>query len=316
MSYRAIIIAAIQTAALYAAGFLVPFVGQIVILFVPVPLVLLFVREGRAKGTSGLVLSLVLVAALSAGQISALLFFAAFALMAVGLAEGILRNRKAEEAVFLGGTLPFAALFLVFSLLLMKTGKGPGDVTADYLRTALNDARDVYNKMGMHDLADTVSQVSDRVIFYVVRLLPGVFLATTLLQSACCYGVAKILLRRRAPGSPIASQPPLALWHAPDNLVWGLIAALLFVVWGRYVPSGTTVYFLGLNLAIVYGLLYLVQGTAIVDYVLRRARIPALWRTVLLVLILALPAVVLLIPLGVVDIWADFRKVRRTPASA
>ena len=49
---------------------------------------------------------------------------------------------------------------------------------------------------------------------------------------------------------------------------------------------------------------------AIVDHYLRKARIQPFMRGMIHTLILALPSIVFVIALGMVDIWADFRKLR------
>ncbi len=306
MPYRAIITAALQAAGLYAAGFLIPFVGQIAVLFVPVPIILLFVREGRHAGFLALVIASGLTAALGWWQAAVILFFLSFGLMAIGLAEGMMRGLKAEQAVFIGGTLPVASLILVLSVLLMKSGKNPAVVAEEYLRSTINDAQAVYAKMGLTDVVQTLNMVTDPIIRAVVRLLPGILLSTSLLQSASCYGMARVLILRRNPGSPLASQPTLAAWHAPDALVWGLIATLGLIA----LPNPAT-RMIGLNLAFVYALIYIVQGISILEYVFRKAKIPVIWRSFLHTIIIAMPVVVLIIPLGIVDIWADFRKVRK-----
>jgi uncharacterized protein YybS (DUF2232 family) len=316
MPFRLIIIAALQSAGLYAAGFLIPLLGQVAVLFVPVPLIVLTVREGRGPGYLALGLASLFIAAMSSWQMSVLLFFLGFGLMAAGLSEGILRNRKAEQAVFIGGALPVAALAVGLSFLLLKTGKDPIPMAEAYLRGTITDAREVYSKLGLGEVAQTLDQVSDRIIHYVVRLLPGILLSASLMQAASCYGLTRTIILRRNPGSPIASQPSLAAWHAPDSLVWGLIGTLVLIAWGLIDQTQTRAFLLGLNLACVYGLLYMVQGLSLIEYAFLRARIPAVWRVVLFMLLFALPAVVLIIPLGIVDIWADFRKVRRPPAQA
>ncbi len=311
MPYRAIITAALQSAGLYAAGFLIPLIGQVAVLFVPVPIIVLFIREGRQAGYLALVLASGLAAALGWWQAAVLLFFLSFGLMAIGLSEGMIRRMKAEQAILLGGAVPVAALVLVLSLLLLKSGRNPIAVAEEYLRSTLNDARDVYAKLGLSEVVQTLALVTDRIVRTVVRILPGILLSTSLLQAATCYGMARAILLRRDQASPLASQPTLAAWHAPDNLVWGLIAALMLIAWGVIDPGRTTAFYLGLNLVFPFALLYLVQGIAVLEHVFRKARIPVLWRSVLHTVILALPVVVLIVPLGIVDIWADFRKVRK-----
>ncbi len=72
----------------------------------------------------------------------------------------------------------------------------------------------------------------------------------------------------------------------------------------------------GWNLAILYSVVYLSQGIAIVEHYLKKARIQPVVRGLIQAVILALPLVVCVMALGVVDIWADFRKVRDPAAPA
>ncbi len=85
-----------------------------------------------------------------------------------------------------------------------------------------------------------------------------------------------------------------------------MIAALVLIL----APRESAGFFIGLNIAILYAVLYLVQGLAIVDHYLRKAQIKPVLRGLIHGLILALPIIVFVIALGLVDIWADVRKVR------
>jgi hypothetical protein len=125
------------------------------------------------------------------------------------------------------------------------------------------------------------------------------------MQAACCFGIARTLLMRTPGADQAPVQSSLAAWHAPDSWVWGLIAALALIV----VPQKTA-QLAGWNLAILFAVVYLAQGSAIVDHFLRKATIKAFGRGLILALVLALPSIVFVIALGIVDIWADFRKVR------
>jgi len=153
-----------------------------------------------------------------------------------------------------------------------------------------------------------MAQVTDTVVYYLVRLLPGIILAMTLLQAACCYGMARALILRKDPAAAVLAEPTLATWHAPDSWVWGLIVSLGLVA----IPD-VTIRFIGLNLALIFLLIYSAQGLSLVEFTLRKAKVGTIWRSLILTVIVALPVIVPVIALGVVDIFADFRKVR-TPA--
>lgn len=305
MPYRSIILAALQAAGLYIAGAVVPFLGQMAILFVPVPLVIVTVLQGRAAGLSSIALAAVLVALLGSWQTAMVLFVLGFGLMAIGLSEGILRDLRPEGTVLIGTLLPLAALLVLLAPILLQAGKDPMTLVETFLRTSIADVQKLYTDLGATEVAQTLDAASDTIVFYLVRLMPGILLATTVMQAAACYGLARTLVLRKHPTMPLASRPSLPLWHAPDLLVWPLI-----VILGLIALPDRGLRLIGLNFSFVFLFLYAAQGVAVLEFYYRKARIPLLLRGILHTVILALPSVVAVVAIGVVDIWADFRKVR------
>ena len=88
-----------------------------------------------------------------------------------------------------------------------------------------------------------------------------------------------------------------------DTLVLPRVLALIVA------PQETARLF-GWNLAIIFAVVYLAQGASIVEYYLLKAHIKSFGRGVIMAFILAMPSIVFVIALGIVDVWADVRKVR------
>lgn len=304
MNYRQILIATIQTVGLFVAGFVIPLLGQVVALFTPVPLILVYVRNGKREGFISLIASSVIIGVIGGWQLAVILLFS-FGLMAIGISEGMRRQWKPESCALAGGLLPLIVLAIVTALYVFKSGKNPVLALDDYLRESIAEAARFYTQLGLAEMANVISSISDTFVYYFVRLIPGIMIATSVFQAACCYGLSRALILRRPGASPALTNTSLAAWHAPDVWVWGLIIALALIM----VP-GEPAKFTGWNLAILYALLYLVQGIAIVEHYLRKGRIRPYIRGLIHTLILALPSIVFVIALGIVDIWADFRKVR------
>lgn len=304
MNYRSILIATAQILGLFVSGFVIPLLGQVLALFTPVPLILIYLRNGRNEGLITLAASTLTMAALGGWQAAAILSLT-FGLMAVGISEGMRRNWKPEQTSLLGGLLPMAVLSAIVLLYLVRVGKNPIMAVDAYLRESLVAAAKTYTTMGLTEMATMVSSIPDAYIFYLARLLPGILIATSVMQAACCFGIARALLMRRPGAYQAPAQASLTAWHAPDSWVWGLIAALALIVAPQEAAK-----LVGWNLAILFAVAYLAQGSAIVDHYLRKAGIKAFGRGLILAIILALPSLVFVIALGIVDIWADVRKVR------
>ncbi len=305
MNVRAVLVATLQTTALFAAGFIIPLLGQMLALVTSVPLILAYVRYGRKEGLAALGASCVLVLFLGGWQAAAILFFS-FGFIAVGIAESMRRRMKPEQAVLLGGLLPVAVLGAIVLFYLIKVGKNPVSAVEEYLRESISEAAALYLKMGLTETATMIKFVSDSFVHYLARLMPGIIIATSVMQAAFCYGVSRIIMNRKDGPVTVVGQPSLlALWHAPDAWVWGLIASLALIALPR-----VTARIAGWNLAILFAVVYLTQGTAIVEHFLQKGRLKPVMRSLIIILLLALPSIVFVITLGIVDIWADFRKVR------
>jgi uncharacterized protein YybS (DUF2232 family) len=303
MNYRSTFIATVQTVALFAAGLIHP-LGQMLALFTPVPLILPYVRDGRKEGLTALGASSVLVLALGGWQAAAILLFS-FGLMAIGISEGMRRQMKPERIALLGGLLPIAVLGAIVLFYLVRVGKSPIGAVEEYLRESITAAAAAYARMGLKEMSATVTSVPDTFIYYLTRLMPGITVATSVVQAACCYGLARFIIARKPETTAAAGRQPLAAWHAPDSWVWGLIAALALIV----LPHEPSRLF-GWNLALLFAVVYVAQGAAIVEHYLLKAHIKPFLRGLIITLILALPSIVFVIALGIVDIWADVRKVR------
>jgi len=309
MNFRAVFIATVETIGLYAAGFVIPLLGQAMILFTPVPVIIIWVRNGRREGLAVLCAAGVLAAMLGGWQ-AAILYLVGFGLMALGTAEGMRKDLRAEQIALLGGLLPVAAAGFFLTLYFIRAGKNPFATAESYMQASVAEAAQLYSSLKLTEIASVVSAASDKFIHHLVRLIPGIAIATSVVQAACCFGVARAAIARKQGPMPNAGRP-FALWFAPDAWVWGLITALALII----VPHETS-RLVGWNLSILFAVVYLAQGAAILDFYLRKARIKPFIRGIIIALVLAMPAVVFVIALGIVDIWADVRKVRRPIQSA
>lgn len=298
------IAAAVITVVLYAAG-LVPVIGQAVMLFAPAPVIFVYARHGRRIGLSAVAVS-TLIVAMIAGVMSAAVLLFIFGLMAVCMGEGMLRRMRHETVVIAAGLLPvmISAVFLWLSL--AKAGKSPVGMLEQYLKDSIADIIRLYTTMGLKEAADLLSSVSEKFVDYMVRLMPSIAVTTAVLQAACCYGIIRSVIIKKY-GEVTLARGSFSEWYAPDKWVWGLVFSLALMMPGIDAMWPKIV---GWNLVIIFSTLYAVQGMAVLDHVLKKAALLAFARGIIHAVVIALPSALLLPALGVVDIWADFRKLR------
>jgi uncharacterized protein YybS (DUF2232 family) len=144
---------------------------------------------------------------------------------------------------------------------------------------------------------------------YIPKVLPGLLFSGILYTVWMNQALGNWLLKKR--NRDLAPWQDFKEWQLPDYLVWGLIlgAGSLFFLPG---PLNT----IGLNIVIVWGALYFLQGLAVLVSLLQRWSLPKPVRLLIYAFfVLQSVGVVLLSIIGLADVWTDFRKLN-PPAEA
>jgi uncharacterized protein YybS (DUF2232 family) len=98
---------------------------------------------------------------------------------------------------------------------------------------------------------------------------------------------------------------PLSLWSSPEWLVFILVAAG-FSLLAPY-PG---VRLAGLNLLLVLGFIYFCQGMAVISALLQRFNLPWALRSLVYILAFMNPLLIVVMILGLTDLWLDFRRLQ------
>jgi uncharacterized protein YybS (DUF2232 family) len=141
------------------------------------------------------------------------------------------------------------------------------------------------------------------------RMLPGLLVSNAGLVAWLNVVLVRHLLLVLTGHRP---EPLLYHWVLPEWLIFGLVGAgfLLFI-------PVAAVRLLSINLLLILGVLYFAQGVAVVAAWLNRYGLPRLLRGLGYVLIFLTPLLFfVIITLGVLDIWLDFRRLHRQPGDA
>ena len=156
------------------------------------------------------------------------------------------------------------------------------------------------------------SQTLRAIIDFVLRVQPAIEMATLLLIFIVAYRLSEGLALRL--GLSLPAPLPLSLWRPWEELIWVLIAALGLSLLGDGLLAD-----LGLNLIALMGIIYAVQGLAVLRFFAQRQRVPPLvellfYVGLFFVAVLAFLLLVLLLAgLGLLDTWFDWRRLRPAP---
>jgi uncharacterized protein YybS (DUF2232 family) len=293
-------LAVAASSSLYAAGVLFPPLLTLVALVAPLPGLLLAVRAPRAEFL-WLALS-VLAISIALGLPAVLGFVLSLGLPPVILGSALRRGWSFERTV-VAGTAAWCAGVLALSM--VAYGDFPTLLAAvrEQLHEAIEAAIAASTAGGATDGLSALAEQREEVVGSVIEILP----ALVALGGAFVMLVNLGLLRR---WTGATTETDLRSWKAPESLIWLLIATGFFM----FVPLAP-VAVLARNVFVILLGCYLCQGLAIVSFYLHRFRLPFGIRIASYLLIAVQQAVTLVVlGLGIFDLWGDFRRLRRSDA--
>lgn len=286
----------------FLAASLVPVVGFALSLFTPLPLIFLSLRRGLMGGAIGLLL-LFLLFYLSSSLPRTISFLLEFGGMALVLGEGIRRGWRGERAILLAALCAGTGTFLLLIFHGLRSGVSLSDLIDKQITARLHEFRGAFERTGL-------SPVSwDSLEHFLVQSYPAFLFLGILFAAILNYYLARYI---RGLGKPETKKGniPFSSWSIPEYWVWGFIFALLLFLsvdpWKR----------VGLNLLLIFGVLYLLQGIAISSSLFERWGLPKLLKVLIYLFLFSQPFFLLLVAgAGLSDVWLNYRKGRVTISS-
>lgn len=296
---------------LFRSPLLLPGLGIFLSLLTPLPLLYLHVRRGAAAGV--LTTAFASAAAYLWGGIdSAILFVMEYGMLALIIGEGVRRKRAPAAVLTAGVVFPFLVGFGALAVFLWVSRLDPITFAREQVDAVVQMSLELYQRMGMTpEQVEGVREQAAEAARFFLRALPALGVIWYSSVAFLNYGLLRFLWLHPKVGYPDGGQTLLShslkSWHAPDFVVWGLIASGFALL----VPVDP-VRIAGLNGLIIFLLIYLLQGLGILSSLFDRWGSPRILRVICYFFLLGTPwGVVLLAILGIFDIWMDPRKLRR-----
>jgi uncharacterized protein YybS (DUF2232 family) len=156
-----------------------------------------------------------------------------------------------------------------------------------------------------------IQQVQDTLRFFPY-IVPGILISLFAVASVINYIASSKVFKKYY----IDIEPFLSFkeWDLPWYYCWGAIMGLTLVL----IPTtGSSVDLIidiaGFNLLVVFGLMYLILGIAVLWGLFERFRVSIMLRVIILIVVgLFIGFTIFILPfLGLIDIWANFRRLKR-----
>ncbi|MCL5069480.1 MAG: YybS family protein [Actinobacteria bacterium] len=297
--------------------YFLPFVGFVSLAMLPIPCILLLL-SGRKRDA---------VICAVAGVV--LLFFLNYAFAAIVLIAIIAisfdykyffdKDRKIPIIVFSIFIIFIAAAILYFLIesfvvrnnLMSEISK----IYNSYINNLPNDPMiKMYQSMFSAEPAQfsiVLKQMQSFLRFFP-KLLPGIFCVFFGATSLINYIASTTILGRY--NIKLKVLPKFKEWDISWYWCWGVILGIILAI----IPQMNSRYdvlidVIGYNLIIVFGSLYLILGASTLWGIFERFNLTVFWRYFILFVIILTPAFILLLPvIGLIDIWANFRKLNRS----
>ena len=295
------------TTLIFAASILIPVFGFFCSLFIPLPTLYYRIKLGRTTGVIIPILGfIIMVVVLGSFTIDAL-FFAGLLLVGFILGELMeLRFPIDKTVLYTCGVVligAIASLFIFSSI----SGQNLFTILSQYVAQNLKLSLALYQSLGMSDENLRLIQGSlDKIHYVLVRIIPALTIASTLLVIWINILVSKALLKGKFRLHP--DYEKLNRWQAPDFLVWAVIGCGLLML----LPASTAK-LLGINVLLIAMTIYFFQGMSIVSFFFEKKKVPRFFKVILYSLIaLQQLALIAVIGIGLFDMWFNFRKLEKT----
>ena len=296
------------TSLIFAISVYMPIIGFICSLFIPLPILFYRSKLGRTTGAIIPIITIIVMIAVLGGMSIDILFFVELLLLGFVLSELIELDLSIEKTMLYAcGSVIFIGIvgLLFYSNL---SDKGIYALVAEYVSKNLKLTLEVYENMGVSkESIHMISSSLENIEYVLIRIIPALVVASTFFVSWANLLVAKPILKSRGLFYP--SFGSLKIWKAPEFLIWVIIGCGLLLL----LPE-KTFKIIGLNGLLIMLTVYFFQGIAIVSFYFEKKRFPRVLKVFLYSLIALQQAVLLvIIGLGLFDMWLNFRKLEPSP---
>lgn len=290
------------TLALFLAYVTFPVIGLLPGIFTPLPAIYYFCKRGATAGLAAVAITTAVLIIMGEGAVP-LLYLLQAGIISLLLPWYYLQGKGTARAI----AYPVGINFLLIVALAVAYGFWSGtDLQATLLKgieRSTEQAIAIYSKQGLstEDL-EMLTQGIRQAGTLIARLFPALLLVA--LGSIAALNMSA-LFRLAARWLPNLPQPDrFQAFRNPDILVWVVIVAGFSMLLPQ--PDLQRA---ALNLLLVSGFIYFLQGLAVVLAFFQRIAVPPLARFIFWLALTFQPYLVLAIAfLGIFDIWADFRR--------
>ena len=307
-----------------AFSFFVPGLGLLGVVLLPIPTVLLVmmgrIRDGIICATVACLVILAINYILAPVTIILIISVAFIYRWAVENDKTYWQVVGAIFSTFFAAILLYIILYSAFYRVnfFSETFSGYNE----YIDSLMDDSFvEAYSNLMMFDRSqvnETIALLQD-ILRFIPRVVPGIFIVSFGIISGLNYIFSVRIFKRYQ--IELEAPAPFIKWDLPWYYVWGAIIGLVLVLvpeMGSAIDGGTltvnaVIDIVGYNLIIIFGFLYLVLGISVLFGIFARFKVGIVWKILIFASLWFFFGFALIVfpLLGLIDIWANFRKLKR-----
>jgi uncharacterized protein YybS (DUF2232 family) len=289
----------------FSAASLIPFIGLLFLITLPMVLFVLCLLNDPAKTLFAFLVVLCAMAILlsSIHDVIPVFAMAAMGLAGMVMARTAQKNYSIEIITILPSLILLGAITFYVFYSASQLSISPGQLIEKYFTQAVELNIKFYSRLPV--TPEELKAIQDSKPA-VIQLFTGIFPALCIISVLFTFWLNTLMANRilYKAGVVLPQLSALCEWRSPGWLVWFFIAG-----GGLSLLAHTNIHFAGLNVFLVASSTYLLQGLAIVSFFFQHKNIPVFFRwfgyfliAIQQILMIAIAA------MGLFDLWIDFRK--------
>lgn len=307
---KGLLVPVILVLILLALAAVFPVLGVLVGVISPVPLILIYLKQGKPVGLASVALVMLVILVLMGGR-HAMFFVAEYAVMAVVMAETIRLGFPYDRSILFSALGSAALSGLLIFLFFANKDITISEFFNQQIQENFNQSIETLEGMGKEkEELEAFKSFVNRTSGMFAASYPAFILVGSLLSALVNYTLVRFFFRRLFGESPYFTGT-LTNWVLPDYFIWMFILSAA----SFFLPEGE-LRVIGLNAFIMTLVFYFLQGLAVVVHFLETKSVPLFLWVVAIILIFSQPILIgFAIGLGLFDLWVDFRKLRPKAAA-
>ncbi|MTI46225.1 DUF2232 domain-containing protein [Sporosalibacterium faouarense] len=304
---RAIAETSITTTLMVAFALIGLYFIPTVIIFFPIPFIVIGVRHGTKYNILALIASSLLIGVLT-NLIIGLLMFITFGFLSISFSYMLKRKFKQNNVLIFSFGVALVSILLSITMFDVISGTSLIESMEGYLNDVLT--MQVEGLKGLDISSYELSQMEDymKSLFdYMLVLFPFFILTSAIVTTYVVYWGAVVVLRRF--GYKNITLAKFKLFNLPKHIILGSVIMILGSIIIKYIK---VLYFesIFINITAIIIFVFFLQGLAVIIYFMDKFKLNKVLKVILVILAIINSAVISLV--GLIDVLFNLRKLGKS----